>query len=725
MAQKRGLLLTLVLGALSLYLVLFLATRMPSLEDVLPDQEGGAKTFRRADFLVLLVCPEILLEGWFGSPPEFSLLDRLPVLATAGAILGVAAGLGWLLMRGLKTNLGLDRLETIVFSTAVGLSVISSYVLLIGLLGLLPYRAVFLLPALGVPAWAGRMLWKERSLATNRARHGSRRSPAPLPSAGRRPKETAPAFSLSYHWLWLASPFALVIVLGSMLPPVDFDVREYHLQVPKEFYEQGRVSFLPHNVYGNMAMGSEMLSLLAMVIDHDWWHGALAGKTVTGSFTILTALGLLAAGRRLFSPTAGILAALVYLSIPWIPYVSTAGLVEGAVACYLFLAVYAIILWQETRSSAGAALASPIRLLLLAGYLAGSAVSMKYPAALFVLMPLGIWVAVSTWRARSGPGSGKDRRSLFLPPLAFCLAAALACGLWFGKNWVVTGNPTYPLLYKIFGGTTWTPEKDAQWNRVHLPHEFSAGRLAQDLVCVGLTSEWLGPLVMPLAALALLTPKKRRLLAALFFYFAYLIAVWWLLTHRIDRFWIPVLPVIALLAGAGACWNTGRLWRTALLGCLVCASVVCFLMASSSGPGRSNRYFVSFNRLRDDPLQVDAWHRYFNSHPQDGRLLLVGDAEPFDLDAPLFYSTCFDDSLFEQLVKNHSPQEIRAGLASHRITRVFVHWGEITRYRRSAYGFSSFIQPVIFDRLVEQGILRPLPLIDGHPGRAYWVGSGE
>ena len=61
-------------------------------------------------------------------------------------------------------------------------------------------------------------------------------------------------------------------------------MREYHLQVPKEFYQQGQVGFLPHNAYGNMALGTEMLSLLAMVVAGDWWVGALAGKTVIAMF---------------------------------------------------------------------------------------------------------------------------------------------------------------------------------------------------------------------------------------------------------------------------------------------------------------------------------------------------------------------------------------------------------------------------------------------------------
>ena len=36
---------------------------------------------------------------------------------------------------------------------------------------------------------------------------------------------------------------------------------------------------------------------------------------------------------------------------------------------------------------------------------------------------------------------------------------------------------------------------------------------------------------------------------------AWWLAGWWLLTHRIDRFWVPVLPLMWLVAGAAAmCW---------------------------------------------------------------------------------------------------------------------------------------------------------------------------
>jgi hypothetical protein len=449
--------------------------------------------------------------------------------------------------------------------------------------------------------------------------------------------------------------------------------------------------------------------------------------------TLLAALGLWAAGRRFFSPAAGTVAAIVYLSVPWIVQVSTAGLVDAAVGCYLLLAVYAMLLAtvgnaQQVQSTANALRTyhlplttyhpgrvktppNPLSMVIFAGYLAGGAVSCKYPAVAFVVLPLFVWLVTTALLSAVSPQASRRRLAALGAGCArvgaLGLAVAIGCGLWFGKNWALTGNPTYPLLYSVFGGETWDLAKDRQWIAVHGPREVSWDALGSDLVRVTMTSEWLSPLVMPLAALALLGRRKATawVLAA---YFAMVIAVWWLFTHRIDRFWIPALPLAALLAGAGACWSAERLWRWGLLAFLVVGTTYGFFAAGSVGGGYS-RYFIGLDRARRDPDRVPPWHLYLNRHVRQGRVLLVGDAAPFDLEMPVLYNTCFDDSIFEQLVSRtpddlRSPEELRAAFADRGITYVLVHWAEIRRYRRT-YGYTPFVGSGVFYRLVDEGIL--------------------
>jgi hypothetical protein len=680
------------------YGVVFYACRMPSVERV------WQRPTRRVDYVGELLAGlfgDFYVERWFGQPINVSILDRLGILLLATAILAWGAALGWLCLGGLASRSRLTRLETGVFSTALGMSLLSTYVLAVGLAGLLQYRVVFLLPALLTLLSAGLkkgtfwFFWKSR-MSPFFVGDGPHVELADEPGVGR-------------AWLWCVVPLAAVVLLGGMLPPTDFDVREYHLQAPKEFYQLGRITFLPHNVYADMPLGSEMFPLLAMSLLGNVWYGALVGKTVISAFALLTALALLAAGRRFFSPSAGVVAAIVYLSVPWILLVSVNGLVEGVLACYLLLAVYALLLDElPPRESCRIGWRG------VAGFMAGSAAACKYPALLFVVVPVAVWMVLRVWRT--------DRSTLLKSVGIYLLAVTAGCGLWLGKNAVLTGNPTYPLLYPLFDGRTWTPEKDLQWNGVHRPTDYSLRTMASDASRVAVRSEWLSPLVVPLAVLALLRARQRRLCLALAGVCLFVLAAWWLLTHRIDRFWIPVMPILCLLAGCGGLWSGDAIWRTVLRVAMVFVAGVSFLMATSGAIG-PYRLFLDLETLRVDPERVqDPWHLYFNQHVKQGKLLLVGEAQVFDFEVPILYATCFDDCPLETLAVGRTSQQTHDALREAGVSYAYVAWHEIQRYRaRGNYGFSPFIRPELLDRLVADGVLEPLPPLPGHDGRGFRV----
>ncbi len=721
MNEKRTWGLAAVLFGIAVYLVLFYATEIPGL----PNVDG--LSHRRVIFLFPLLTPEISVAQWLGESPAVALLDRLPVLAVAAAILGSSFVIGWLALVLGRLDRLLPRLEVTLFSMAVGLSLVSTYVLLAGLLGLLHNRLAFLLPMAVILAAAG-WLWFRR-----------REGPLNKDASPRPPKHDDPADDdwISPRWLWCAAPFVLVMILGGMLPPAEFDVREYHLQAPKEFFEAGRIGFLPHNLYGNMALGTEMFGLLGMVLTGDWWFGGLVGKTVIAAFGPLAGLGLLAFGRRFFSPSVGIVAALLFVSTPWIVQVSTTGFVEGASSLYLLMTLYAFLLWKTSPDR------SPI-LLALCGYMAGSSVSCKYPGVLFVVLPFAACIVLLGFervrgkRAKKHGKSSELRSALHgqLPTIArnltvFFLAVGIGCGLWFAKNWAFTGNPTYPLMYGLFGGENWSAEKTDIWNKVHVPTDFSAAALRHGLARVVLTSEWLSPILMPLAALAFIRPQTRRLAIWFAVYFALIAATWWLIALRsADRYWIHGLPLVALLGGIGACWCNERLWRRWLVGILVFGAVVNLAVVTSGGGGY-NRYFASLDELRvDHPDRVDGWHLYLNEHATEGRVLLVGEAQVFDLEMPILYNTWLDDSILERMVIDpasadlRQPEEIRAAFEAEDVAYVYVHWGEIGRYRDTGYNDFAFARPGLFDKLIALGILEPIvppPKLQEHSGRAYRV----
>src|SRR5206468_2062695 len=106
--------------------------------------------------------------------------------------------------------------------------------------------------------------------------------------------------------------------------------------------------------------------------------------------------------------------------------------------------------------------------------------SCKYPAALYCVVPLAAWIALDRWReARPVARShGAGSQSIVRPLVLFSLLAALGCGLWLAKNAALTGNPVYPLLFRIFDGATRTPDKEVQWARAHSPPNYDMEDLA-------------------------------------------------------------------------------------------------------------------------------------------------------------------------------------------------------------------------------------------------------
>ncbi len=222
---------------------------------------------------------------------------------------------------------------------------------------------------------------------------------------------------------------------------------------------------------------------------------------------------------------------------------------------------------------------------------------------------------------------------------------------------------------------------------------------------LALTSPWISPLVVPLAALALVfRPRRVTLWMAGYMFFVFL--AWWLLTHRIDRFWVPLLPLLALLAGVGATWSQRPAWRRTLAVWMT-VGLLFDVVVITSGTVGDSRYFVALDSLRAEVAQLQPAHGYLDAHVAPGdRALLVGDAMPYDLGVPVLYNTVFDSSIFEQLVRDRSPAEIAAELAELHVSYIYVNWAEIARYRSPGnYGFTSFVRPAVFVRLVQAGVL--------------------
>ncbi len=664
----------------------------------------------------------------FVSPPGASssswrfVGQRLPFVLIGSWILGGAWGLGHWVMRGVERatpqeDFRLTRLEHNVFSVGIGLAGVSLIVLGCGLLaqrvpGMM--SAAVLGTSVSLPLLTAVADLARRTL--------SRRGESILDDGTKSAKKT----STQPSWLDVLvrgqipygiicrsiavlamSLFVLAMALGAMLPEIDFDVKEYHLGGPKEWFQTGSIHWLPHNVYTSFPFLTEMHLLLGMVLHGDWFWGALVGKFVLAAFGVLTTLAVFAAARRWFGSDVAWAAALIHLSTPWTYRISVIAYAEGGATFYLFAALWAAALAIESRRRS---------FVWLAGLMAGSSMACKYPGLISVVVPIGAALCWVSW-SRGDASRWKSVRST---ALLFAAGVALASGPWLLKNYCETGNPVYPLANSVFHGADWTPILEANWKRAHGPGHHDPRDIAVKLFDITFKSDWLSPLLFSLAPLALLTTERRRLIGSVWLYVAYLFATWWVMTHRLDRFWIPLIPLVSLLAGVGAFWSRHLLWRS-VCGGFVALSVLFnlgFITLSNCG---FNGYLmdlkVAASVAQTTAPSIEALNRM--PLPPGSKVLLVGEAQIFEAQFPLAYNTVFDISLFEQwcaVPATDKPvaewslrplSEIREELRARGITHVFVNWQEILRYRESGYGYSDFVTPRRFEELQRGGVLGP------------------
>lgn len=736
---------------------------------------------RRVD--VWLELPDILWANVVNPPNGVvtswaNLGQRLDLIVVAVAVWLGSWSVGSLMLRAIRIPLELKSIERNVCASGIGLSLVSLLTLGCGLGG---YLSPYLLGCLLVGALLGEVALRfaERSRVRSQIDSLQNRAGdfASLTSVTARPKtdwldqingvltrgEQIPYDAVCKALAVITMTlFCTAMLLGSLLPPTDFDVKAYHLTGPKEYFLNGRITFLEHNVYTNFPFLTEMLCLLGMVLRQDWFRGALAGQAVLMGFAPLTALALFCAGRRWFGPNTGWLAATIYLTTPWTYRLAIIAYVEGALCCYLFLTLFVVLLALEQRS---------LRLFAVAGLLAGSAMACKYPGLVSVVIPMAVAVGVGVWRqSRQLAVAEVVRLQLSVPPhqetinvpdrspkshdfgyvkalVAFVVGVVITIGPWLLKNLVETGNPVYPLAYGLFGGRDWDATSHAKWRAGHSPNTYAISDLAEKLIDVTAKADWLSPLLFGLVPLACLRGRQTkfqnanskfdtsmtsavtsppsaflRLPSALLCYLAYLFLQWWLLTHRLDRFWVPLIPVAALLAALGVEWSQSKLWRW-VCGTVIALSVLFNLGFVTTPLCGFSAYLSDLDKARSGSESTAEGVAYLNQLQDAGKLLsdavvlCVGEAQVFDARPRVIYNTVFDQPIFrdwlaERPAGNVSEcdwplrpiDEIRRQFESHGVTHVLVNWQELLRYRRT-YGYSDFVSPARFTWLRMQGLL--------------------
>ena len=332
-----------------------------------------------------------------------------------------------------------------------------------------------------------------------------------------------------------------------------YDALSYHLQLPKEWLELGQITPLWHNAYSALPGYVEAAFLHLFAIRGSAHAGAVDAQLLSAAFVVVAAGAVAEAARAGIAGLPGtgcrsigapLLAAIVFLGIPWVTVTGSLAYDESAV-CAMIAGALALALDGSGRSS---------RNLAAVGVLIGGAVTAKASAAGVASLPIAVLALAFTprpWR-ESVAGCG-----------VLVAAGMLMIAPWLVRNAVVIGEPLFPLA----GDGWWTPDQALRFAAGHAPPPMSewAGSIWNQLVRFGIgpdpqtgdvwLPQWsvLWALAVAAATGLVLRPGPlRRPAMALSVALVLSLAFWLFLTHQKSRFMLPAAPLAAVLVGWGA-----------------------------------------------------------------------------------------------------------------------------------------------------------------------------
>ncbi|MGD1020421.1 MAG: glycosyltransferase family 39 protein [Verrucomicrobiia bacterium] len=489
--------------------------------------------------------------------------------------------------------------------------------------------------------------------------------------------------------LFLAAALNLA---GALAPPFEYDELEYHLGALADYQRAGRIVFLPRNFYSDMPQLTEMLYLLAKATTSD-----IAAKLLHWLFGLLTAGAVYGVAQRLWSKRVGLTAAALFYCTPFVQDLSQTARIDLATAFFATLAFGALVLWAEEEEKRD--------LLWLSALGVGGAVATKWPAVPVVLFPTVLLLVL--------------RRKYRLLP-GFCLVTIVMVAPWLAKNWLLAGNPVYPLFSGWFPSPHWGPEQALVFSQRHAPTfgiatvgEFLAPLWKYSFVEAGAV-----PLLLLTAPLLLVAPWPEPAAKRAGWLVVGAYAGWFCFTFRPWRFLFPAFGMAAV-AGAFAMEKLGRqaTVRIAMrvsVGLVMASSLATLALNDLVDAGDPSRMPLQMSlaqyalgqfsrdefvaRAGKGVLEPIIWMN--ENLPVSAKVLYVGEARAYYAKQTVVYSTAFDQNSLTAMSRvAKTPEELLAALRAQGITHVYVNSSELNRlehgYKYMADANWSLIQDML------------------------------
>jgi hypothetical protein len=471
-----------------------------------------------------------------------------------------------------------------------------------------------------------------RRLLTGHHHEGVSRPAHPVPLGT---QEKARHIFPTYIWVCMGALAASYAVFGANLAssyPTGWDALAYHLPVALRWMQTGTMSIPSYGSWqyalpGNAEVG--MMLLLSM--GRQWLAAAV---------NLVAALGMagavyLVAGKVTRKPGVAEATSIVALSLPIVEFQAFSAYVDLFGTAFLFVSLALFLYRRESTAEKTNGVIEPTGssalILLLSGLACGIAVGTK-PVFYAYAAVLCAGVAVTLiWE------SGRRWLGSMAAISLFAMAVLVPSLFWFGRGFVQTNNPVFPLQFKVgshvvfkgFAPSEITPNEfsdkfvrqRAEWlvypwtewlrnpGEQLIPYSEGSGLGAAFAAFVPFGVLWAGYQAVRgrgAPILRILTPVGLGLLA-----------VWWVGLQRMPRFGLPLwllgcvcaVPLFELLDGF-----TRRGYRSLLVACVVATCVTSLFVPLRQLAARTRSH-------RWKRCHVYAYPQFFDNLPEGTGIL--------------------------------------------------------------------------------------------------------
>ena len=238
------------------------------------------------------------------------------------------------------------------------------------------------------------------------------------------------------NYTWVLYPVILALTgtalaVGICRPPMEHDVMTYHLFLPARWIQDAAITTIP-SVFGDLAPayapknGEAIFAFIGSIADYD-----LFARVGQFPYLLLAAFAVFGIGRlKGLSRRASLIPAVIACLSPTVFRQGFTAEVDLMTGAFFVSAVYFLLLFRERPSFFSV-------LMFSASF--GLAIGTKFVAVTICMFLLPPVVYYFVRFARKSPGFAM----LYLG--VGSLTAIASGGFWYIRNWIITGNPLFPL----------------------------------------------------------------------------------------------------------------------------------------------------------------------------------------------------------------------------------------------------------------------------------------